>query len=169
MYSLWNKLTHYKHTPCLRHNRATHFAKIFVQRCISVFWTSLVFGPIWSHHLPPSFSLFYSPSPTRQECTMLLSILVWYYVGKERCHFVHIRYYYFTGIRSVSFKEDVLTIGTGGGSVHFFDLRANKYLELNCGHTCALTVGEGWLVSILVIIVKIVIAIPSRIGKSQTK
>ena len=54
---------------------------------------------------------------------------------------------FLVGIRSVSFREDVLTIGTGGGSVHFYDLRASKYLELNCGHTCALTVGEGWLVS----------------------
>ena len=90
-------------------------------------------------------------------------------MGEERCNFVHIPYYYFSGIRSVSFKEDVLTIGTGGGSVHFFDLRANKYLELNCGHTCALTVGEGWLVSIFVIIVNIVNAVPSRIGEKPNK
>ena len=57
---------------------------------------------------------------------------------------------FLAGIRSVSFREDVLTIGTGGGSVHFYDLRASKYLELNCGHTCALTVGEGWLVSFFI-------------------
>lgn len=54
-----------------------------------------------------------------------------------------------TGIRSVSFREDVLTVGTGGGSVYFYDLRAGKYLDLKCGHKCSLTVGEGWLVSVL--------------------
>ena len=77
-----------------------------------------------------------------QHCKNSRLIIMW----QRKEAFFHIRS--FSGIRSVSFKEDVLTIGTGGGSVHFFDLRANKYLELNCGHTCALTVGEGWLVSI---------------------
>ncbi len=53
----------------------------------------------------------------------------------------------FAGVRSVSFREDVLTIGTGAGKVNFFDIRAGKYLELKCGHTCTLTMGDGWLVS----------------------
>ncbi|XP_074650193.1 DDB1- and CUL4-associated factor 12-like [Tubulanus polymorphus] len=49
------------------------------------------------------------------------------------------------GIRSVSFNEKVVTIGTGAGSVLFYDFSAGKYLECNCGHTCMLNVGKGWL------------------------
>lgn len=49
------------------------------------------------------------------------------------------------GIRSVSFREDVITIGTGAGHVLFFDLRAGKYLESGCGHSCTLSLGKGWL------------------------
>ena len=55
----------------------------------------------------------------------------------------------FAGIRSVSFKGDIVTIGTGSGMIYFYDLRAGKYLEMNCGHHLALEVGKGWLVSIL--------------------
>jgi len=50
-----------------------------------------------------------------------------------------------SGIRSVSFNEDIVTFGTGAGAVYFFDLRANNYLDLNCGHQCALSIGKGWL------------------------
>lgn len=53
------------------------------------------------------------------------------------------------GIRSLSFKEDVLTIGTGVGHVLFFDIKAGKYFDCNCGHACTLNVGHGWLVGIL--------------------
>ncbi|KAJ8304828.1 hypothetical protein KUTeg_018411 [Tegillarca granosa] len=49
------------------------------------------------------------------------------------------------GIRSLSFKEDVLTIGTGVGHVLFFDIKAGKYFDCNCGHACTLNVGHGWL------------------------
>ncbi|XP_067665044.1 DDB1- and CUL4-associated factor 12-like [Haliotis asinina] len=49
------------------------------------------------------------------------------------------------GIRSVSFNEDILTIGTGYGMVLFYDLRACKYIQHNCGHACYLSVGSGWL------------------------
>ena len=52
-----------------------------------------------------------------------------------------------SGIRSVSFNGDIVTIGTGSGTVYFYDLRAGKYLEMNCGHQLALEVGKGWLVS----------------------
>lgn len=36
-----------------------------------------------------------------------------------------------TGIRSVSFRGDILTIGTGSGVVLFYDLRATKYMHFN--------------------------------------
>lgn len=49
------------------------------------------------------------------------------------------------GIRSLSFKNDVLTIGTGQGSVYFYDVRAEKYLELFCGASVQLEAGVGWL------------------------
>ena len=51
------------------------------------------------------------------------------------------------GIRSLSFKKDIITIGTGMGVVLFFDVRAMKYLDNMCGHPCQLAVGPGWLVS----------------------
>lgn len=49
------------------------------------------------------------------------------------------------GIRSVSFNEDIVTFGTGNGMIFFFDVRANAYLDMNCGHSCTLNVGKGYL------------------------
>ncbi|KAK2162539.1 hypothetical protein NP493_1516g00016 [Ridgeia piscesae] len=49
-------------------------------------------------------------------------------------------------IRSINFNHDMLTIGTGAATIYFYDMIAGKYLELNCGHLCSLTVGKGWLV-----------------------
>ncbi|KAL5005380.1 hypothetical protein ScPMuIL_018836 [Solemya velum] len=49
------------------------------------------------------------------------------------------------GVRSVSFQKDIITIGTGVGQILFFDLKAGKYLECNCGHACSLEVGDGML------------------------
>ncbi|XP_061174137.1 DDB1- and CUL4-associated factor 12-like isoform X2 [Saccostrea echinata] len=50
-----------------------------------------------------------------------------------------------SGVRSLSFTDDVLTIGTGVGVVLFFDVRAGRYLESDCGHACSLMAGSGWL------------------------
>lgn len=52
----------------------------------------------------------------------------------------------FTGVRSLTFTDDILTIGTGVGVILFFDIRAGRYLESECGHACSLNVGSGWLV-----------------------
>ena len=52
-----------------------------------------------------------------------------------------------TGIRSLSFNGDVLSIGTGAGSLFFFDLRGMEYLQMECGHPLSLNAGRGWLVS----------------------
>ncbi|KAK7116122.1 DDB1- and CUL4-associated factor 12-like [Littorina saxatilis] len=51
----------------------------------------------------------------------------------------------FQGIRSLSFKRDIITIGTGMGLVMFYDVRAAKFLENQTGYPCQLAVGSGWL------------------------
>ena len=63
------------------------------------------------------------------------------------------------GIRSVSFYEHIVTVGTGQGSLLFYDIRAQRFLEnpLNPAggyRKCPgdgilkLTTGKGWLVRI---------------------
>ena len=51
------------------------------------------------------------------------------------------------GIRSLCFRDDVISIGTGVGSMFFYDLRAERYLHMECGHPFSLTMNKGWLVS----------------------
>lgn len=61
------------------------------------------------------------------------------------------------GIRSVSFYEHIVTVGTGQGSLLFYDIRAQRFLEnpldLAGGYRkcpgdgiLKLTTGKGWLV-----------------------
>uniref|UniRef100_A0A8C4Z8F9 DDB1 and CUL4 associated factor 12 n=1 Tax=Gadus morhua TaxID=8049 RepID=A0A8C4Z8F9_GADMO len=61
-----------------------------------------------------------------------------------------------SGIRSVSFYEHIVTVGTGQGSLLFYDIRAQRFLEdpLNPAGgyrqrpgegTLKLTTGKGWL------------------------
>ncbi|MGH0176557.1 UNVERIFIED_CONTAM: hypothetical protein FKN15_072895 [Acipenser sinensis] len=61
-----------------------------------------------------------------------------------------------SGIRSVSFYEHIITVGTGHGSLLFYDIRAQRFLEdpveASCGHKgrlgegiLNLTTGKGWL------------------------
>ena len=50
------------------------------------------------------------------------------------------------------FKEDMMTIGTGAGTIYFFDLRAGHYLEHDCGHPISVQLGKGWLVSMVLLI-----------------
>ncbi|KAK3098377.1 hypothetical protein FSP39_018955 [Pinctada imbricata] len=49
------------------------------------------------------------------------------------------------GVRSVTFRDNILTIGTGVGVILFFDINAGKYLESSCSHITNFTVGRGWL------------------------
>ena len=51
------------------------------------------------------------------------------------------------GIRSVSFKGNILTIGTGIGIMLFWDLRAQKFLEstMNSNRIATLKASKGWL------------------------
>ncbi|KAL0606180.1 DDB1- and CUL4-associated factor 12 [Plecturocebus cupreus] len=61
-----------------------------------------------------------------------------------------------SGIRSVSFYEHIITVGTGQGSLLFYDIRAQRFLEerlspcYGCkprlaGENLKLTTGKGWL------------------------
>ncbi|XP_078530842.1 DDB1- and CUL4-associated factor 12 [Lissotriton helveticus] len=61
-----------------------------------------------------------------------------------------------SGIRSVSFYEHIITVGTGQGSMLFYDIRAQRFLEdpnVACygqklkpgGGVLKLTTGKGWL------------------------
>ncbi|XP_076037382.1 DDB1 and CUL4 associated factor 12-like protein isoform X2 [Oratosquilla oratoria] len=51
------------------------------------------------------------------------------------------------GIRSVSFHGDILTIGTGIGTIMFYDMRNGKYLEstMNSGRAVLLKCTNGWV------------------------
>jgi len=51
------------------------------------------------------------------------------------------------GIRSVSFKGNILTIGTGIGLMLFWDLRACKFLEstMNSNRAVTLKASRGWV------------------------
>ncbi|KAG9354394.1 hypothetical protein JZ751_001102 [Albula glossodonta] len=61
-----------------------------------------------------------------------------------------------SGIRSVSFYEHIVTVGTGQGSLLFYDIRAQRFLEDPCSPARSyrprpgegilkLTTGSGWL------------------------
>ncbi|NXD30142.1 DCA12 factor, partial [Spelaeornis formosus] len=63
-----------------------------------------------------------------------------------------------SGIRSVSFYEHIITVGTGQGSLLFYDIRAQRFLEEKPPRVCygqkqklggseilKLTTGKGWL------------------------
>ncbi|KAF2983433.1 hypothetical protein EK904_000784 [Melospiza melodia maxima] len=63
-----------------------------------------------------------------------------------------------SGIRSVSFYEHIITVGTGQGSLLFYDIRAQRFLEEQPPRACygqkqklggseilKLTTGKGWL------------------------
>ncbi|KAH9518562.1 DDB1- and CUL4-associated factor 12 [Bulinus truncatus] len=49
------------------------------------------------------------------------------------------------GIRSLSFNQNMITIGTGDGRVLFFDLRISRFLYNEDNEHSELQVGDGWL------------------------
>jgi WD repeat-containing protein 40A len=53
------------------------------------------------------------------------------------------------GIRSVSFKGNIVTIGTGAGRLLFYDVRASRFLEPtgNGDRAVTLKASRGWVVS----------------------
>lgn len=51
-----------------------------------------------------------------------------------------------SGIRSISFQHDIITLGTGLSVIIFLDMRTRKYLETpNENKHCQLLVSEGWM------------------------
>ena len=53
------------------------------------------------------------------------------------------------GVRSLHFRNNVLSIGTGIGTVLFYDVRAHKFLNKNntCDNSLKLQTTGGWIVS----------------------
>lgn len=49
------------------------------------------------------------------------------------------------GVRSISFQDSVITIGTGYGSLLFYDVRMNKMLKRPDESVCQQKTGSGWL------------------------
>lgn len=56
------------------------------------------------------------------------------------------------GIRSLSFQDNVITIGTGVGVIMFYDIRAGKYLEssINSSRAVVLKTSRGYVVSVII-------------------
>ena len=50
------------------------------------------------------------------------------------------------GVRSLSFRDLLLTVGTGCGSLFFFDMRAYKFLRNAESTMICFKSGKGWLV-----------------------
>ena len=63
-------------------------------------------------------------------------------------YFDHFLFFNFQGIRSLSFHNNVVTIGTGFGSCSFLDLRTYQFIKKADGSICQLKAGDGWLVSL---------------------
>lgn len=55
----------------------------------------------------------------------------------------------YNGVRSTSFKSDLLTLGSGVGIVMFYDLRIHRYLEsgVNSSRTVTLKTSKGYISS----------------------
>lgn len=53
-----------------------------------------------------------------------------------------------SGVRSVSWHGHMLTLGTGGGEIMFYDVRAKKFLQCDCNRSLTLKITGGWLVSV---------------------
>lgn len=59
------------------------------------------------------------------------------------------------GIRSASFQDNTLTVGTGLGMLMFYDVRAGKYLEssINASRTVVLKASKGYVVCFVFIVI----------------
>ena len=53
------------------------------------------------------------------------------------------------GVRSLQFKNEIVSIGSGGGNIYFYDLRAAQYLPSQSkeNELCTLQTSYGWVVS----------------------
>lgn len=61
---------------------------------------------------------------------------------------IYLLFFCLVGVRSTSFKSDLLTIGSGVGVVMFYDLRIHRYLEsgVNSARTVTLRTSRGYIV-----------------------
>ncbi|XP_033125183.1 DDB1- and CUL4-associated factor 12-like [Anneissia japonica] len=53
-----------------------------------------------------------------------------------------------SGVRSLTFNKEVLTVGTGNGTILFYDIRNKAYLQCGCSgkpSTLKYRTGDGWL------------------------
>lgn len=72
------------------------------------------------------------------------------------------------GIRSASFQDNMLTVGTGLGMLMFYDVRAGKYLEssINASRTVVLKASKGYVVGLFLFLLftyNLLFQIPFRI------
>ena len=52
-----------------------------------------------------------------------------------------------SGVRSLQFNEQLLSVGTGQGHLYFYDMRSKAFLlDSTNAHPCVLTASQGWLV-----------------------
>lgn len=62
-------------------------------------------------------------------------------------HRCYSRSFQYTGVRSLSFRDLLLTVGTGLGSLFFFDMRTCRFLEhRDTDQKLCYRSGKGWLV-----------------------
>ena len=54
-----------------------------------------------------------------------------------------------SGVRSLQFNEQLLSVGTGQGHLYFYDMRNRGFLlDNSSSYPCVLTASQGWLVSL---------------------
>ena len=73
-------------------------------------------------------------------------------VSKDTSHSVinYNLFYLDPGVRSVTFRGDILTIGTGTGAILFYDLRMSRYMHLNndtSSSNIVFRTDMGWVVN----------------------
>ena len=63
-------------------------------------------------------------------------------------HRCYSRSFQYTGVRSLSFRDLLLTVGTGLGSLFFFDMRTCRFLahRADTDQMLCYRSGKGWLV-----------------------
>ena len=73
------------------------------------------------------------------------------------CLPLHMLCWSFVGIRSLQFKQELISVGTGAGNIVFYDLRAARFLsmideseltDIRRENICCRYASNGWLVSI---------------------
>jgi hypothetical protein len=72
--------------------------------------------------------------------------LAWWSVQSVfNCCLISTLYLSIPGIRSLNFHHDLLTIGTGNGFIHFYDIRMKKLLGFQSNGGSSLAMGDCWV------------------------